>query len=401
MGQPALRLQAVRLHRHSSKQHNCQQLAVHQLQVQQLLQLQLLPPSYLAAVLHQLLTVLVQLAGLHRASLRAPHLVQHTASLHSRQQHSQHSASRLSLAPQLLPQTLLKQLLNNPEMAPTFCLRECPRLVGHKQLHTAQLFLPPHLRSLYTLLLVKSTQMVQGLDCILRQALLNTPAAEAMSVGQGSMAGLFLAALTPGAPGLPFASSPTRRSGLSLVRHNHISTVNASTIMTPTCHIACLPFLKPLFPAVKDALRHNHKSKRSDQLQFCMLWTEHNTVHLCLHLVLILAHCFPGFSTAKTAGTGPTCQGSHGVNRGARQGGSSSRAGPATREHGFRQARLPGCWQAVHTGGLVNHTCGTQTPGEQGLAATVCCHEILEHEGSGMYEQLCAVCLLAVRGAIT
>ena len=80
------------------------------------------------------------------------------------------------------------------------------------------------------------------------------------------------------------------------------------------------------------------------------------TVHLCQHLLLILAHCFPGLSTTKTAGTGPTCQGSHGVNRGARRSGSSSRAGPAARKHGFCQARLPGCWQAVHTGGLVNHT---------------------------------------------
>ncbi len=124
-------------------------------------------------------------------------------------------------------------------------------------------------------------------------------------------------------------------------------------------------------------------------------------MHLCQNLVLTLAHCFPGSPTTKTAGTGPACQGSNGVNRGPCQGGSSSRAGPAAREHGFRQARLPGCWQAVHTGGSVSHTCRNQASGEGGEAVTVCCHGMLEHEGPGMYGQLCAVCLLAVRGTIT
>ena len=147
MGQPVLPLQAVRLHRHSSKQHSSkqhsrQQLAVHRLQVQQLLQRLLLPHSYSAAVLHQLpiMQLLTQLAGLNRASLRASclvqqtaslhsrqqpsqqvagllraslrasRLVQHAVSLHSRQQHSPHPASRLSLAPQYLPQLLLLSL---------------------------------------------------------------------------------------------------------------------------------------------------------------------------------------------------------------------------------------------------------------------------------------------------
>lgn len=205
--------QPARLHRHSSKQHSSQLLAVHQPQVQQPLQLRFLPHSYSAAVLHQLPTMqlLMQLAGLHRASLRASHLVQHTASLHSRQQHSQHTASRLSLAPQQLPQLLLKQLLDKPEMAPTSRRREGPRLVGPKQLHSAQLLPPPPLRPLHTLLLVQSIQTAPGLHCILHQGLLNTPAAEAVSVGPDSMAGLFLAALMPGALGLPLASSPTRR----------------------------------------------------------------------------------------------------------------------------------------------------------------------------------------------
>ena len=189
-----------------------------------------------------------QVAGLTTANLRASHLAQHAASLHSRQQHSQHPASRLSLAPQQLPWLLLEQLLHKQKMAPTSRRREGPRLVGHKQLHSAQLLLPL-LRPLYISLLVQSIQTASGLDCIPHQALLNTLTAEAMSVGQGSMVGLFLAALMPGAPGLPLASSPTHRSGHTLIAYNQTCTMNASTITAITCNIACSPLSKPFLPS--------------------------------------------------------------------------------------------------------------------------------------------------------